>query len=102
MKYPTAEQVANARDRARNRLLSSKEAETYAHDTKLYQSMDDWVNAANSTDPEGTMRLGVNLKTSHHLSLQIAAQERGIKMADLVQQMVEQLPEYQRIYGEKS
>lgn len=102
MKHPTAEQVASARDKARIRLRSSNAAEKHGHDTKLYQSIDDWVNAGNSTDPEGTMRLGVNLNVSHHLALQIAAQERMTTLTDLLQEMVEQLPEYQRIYGEKA
>ena len=46
----------------------------YGHDTKRLKSIDDWVNGGANDyvdDPEGTMRLGVNLNASHHIALQI-------------------------------
>jgi hypothetical protein len=77
----------------------------YGHDTKLFKSIDDWVNGGANDhvdDPEGTMRLGVNLNASHHIALQMAAHERRSSIAKLIEEMVEQMPEYQKLYGSKS
>ena len=40
------------------------------------------------------MRLGVNLNGSHHIALQMAGQERRISIAQVIEEMVEQLPQY--------
>lgn len=76
-------------------------------DTRQYSNPEEWIRAAGTDndfgdDPEGTMRLAVHLNASHHLALQIAAQERHIPLAELIESMVEQLPEYQKVYGSKS
>lgn len=73
----------------------------YGHYTKLFKSIDEWVNGGANDfidDPEGTMRLGVNLNASHHIALQMAAHERRTSIAKLIGEIVEQMPEHQKVY----
>lgn len=77
----------------------------YGHDTRRFRTIEDWVNGGANDyvdDPEGTMRLGVNLNGSHHIALQMAPQERRTSIAKLIEEMVEQMPEYQKLYGSQS
>ena len=46
-----------------------------------------------SVGPEGTMHLAAYIKGEHHIKLQIVAQQRHLTLAQLLEEMIDQLPE---------
>jgi hypothetical protein len=66
-------------------------------DAQRYATPGEFIRAAGthteSDGPEGTMCLAAHIKGEHHLKLQIVAQRRRLTLAQLLEEMIDELPD---------